>query len=86
MRRLTIILILSACGTTRDSGCGGRNNTDTAETHLRAKTGATYTCITDGDDGEYLCSPEGGDGVNYRCADSASASSKIKCIRWFPTE
>lgn len=84
--RTTALLLLVACGTTRDGGCTS-NNTTTAERYLQKVESTPYTCITDGDDGEYLCSPSTGvDKPNYRCADSAAATDKVKCIRWFPTE
>lgn len=90
-RTILIVLVLLGCGTTKDSGCGGVNNSTTAEQFIRKQfpEAAKVTCITDDSDHMYLCTVhDGKERDNFRCADSADSSSadKVKCIPWFATE
>lgn len=78
-----ILILLTAC-TTRDSGCGGAPNSDGAEEAVKRRYGTDVTCIAD-DESTYTCSDDTEQKL-YRCADSAAAKGKIKCIPWFPTE
>lgn len=92
MKRLNIWLMALAvgCGTTKDNGCGGTNNSRTAERYMQKQLGAEVlkvTCIVDDSEHMYLCSVDSTKGAqNFRCADSADSEAKVKCIPWFATE
>lgn len=77
------ILLFAGC-VTRDSGCGGHNNSEDAEHDVAKRYGRHVECIAD-DDNTYSCSSADEQRM-YRCADSASAEGNIKCIPWFPLE
>jgi hypothetical protein len=85
MKKLWIIVLTIASGcATRDSGCGATSS-EGAEAAIMRRYKVDVTCLLDDADGQYLCADEKNNKL-YRCAESAAAQDKIKCIPWFPTE
>jgi hypothetical protein len=81
---LPLFALLLACGPVRDSGCGGNVNSDDVEKTVGELFRTEVGCIKD-DENTYTCTDAKAEKM-YRCAESASASAKVKCIPWFPLE